>query len=208
MRPLVLALALLATTAAAQTTHEVTVQNFEFSPATLSIEAGDTVRWINAGGSHNLRQLTGDEAFGRPEIGSGWTYEFTFTEVGTSTYQCDPHQGSMQGSITVTSASSNEEAPESAARLDIASENPFTGSVRFALALPSPQAVRVAVYDARGREVDVLLDGPASGGTTELEWTSGSARPGVYVVRATAPGVSLSQGVLLAGRGGAHVGGH
>lgn len=208
MRAFVFALAFLAASASAQTTHEVTVSNFEFSPATLTIEAGDTVRWINTNGSHNLRQLTGDEAFGQPDVGAGWTYEFTFTQVGTSTYQCDPHQGSMQGSVTVSAPSSNEETPDTAARLDIASENPFTDSIRLALVLSSPRDVRVAVYDARGREVEVIHDGVAATGSTDLVWTSGAARSGVYVVRATAPGVSLSQGVLLAGKPGAHTGGH
>ena len=207
MRTLLLALLLVASGVSAQTTHTVTVSNFSFSPAALTVEAGDTVRWVNQAGSHNISQLSGPESFGRAQVGSGWTYEFTFDQVGTSTYQCDPHSGSMQGSVTVTSNTSSEETPEAAASLSLASENPFTGSVRLSLVLPSPQDVRVAVYDARGREVEVIYEGLASGGATEVVWTAGVARPGIYVVRATSADVSLSQGVSLAGAVD-HSGGH
>ncbi len=206
MRSILFAFLLVASGVSAQTTHTVTVRSFAFTPASLTIEEGDTVRWVNEGGSHNIAQLTGPEAFGRPEVGQGWTYEFTFTRIGTSTYQCDPHSNSMQGSVTVTAATSTEQPPEAAASLTLASENPFSGSVRLALRLPQPQLVRVAVYDARGREVSVIHDGTASGGDTQLVWTAGDARPGIYVIRATAPGLSLSQGVALAGATASHSG--
>ena len=102
MRTLVFLLAALAVPAAAQTTHTVIVRNFEFSPAALTIEAGDTVRWMNESGFHNVRQLTGGETFGNGAASSeAWEYEFTFTEVGTSTYDCEVHPGPMQGSVTV-----------------------------------------------------------------------------------------------------------
>ena len=52
----------------AQTTHTVTVRNFEFDPATLVVEAGDTVRWINESGAHNVNALTGPEAFSSAAI--------------------------------------------------------------------------------------------------------------------------------------------
>uniref|UniRef100_UPI0024900A5D plastocyanin/azurin family copper-binding protein n=1 Tax=Pseudophaeobacter arcticus TaxID=385492 RepID=UPI0024900A5D len=41
------ALPVLATTARAQTTHTVTIKNMAFSPANLTIAAGDTVTWVN-----------------------------------------------------------------------------------------------------------------------------------------------------------------
>ena len=55
------------------------------------------------------------------------------------------------------------------------------------LALAAPVAVRVAVLDARGREVAVVWDGPARDGQRVAVATGGLA-PGVYVVRAVAAG--------------------
>ena len=208
MRTFLLALLLCASGASAQTTHTVVVRSFTFTPAALTIEAGDTVQWVNEDGAHNVSQLSGPEAFGRPDVGAGWTYEFTFSQIGTSTYQCDPHSGVMQGSITVTSNTSTEEAPDASASLTLASENPFTGSVRLVLTLVQSETVRVAVFDARGREVDVIYEGVAAAGQTDFVWAAGASRPGVYIIRATAPGLALSQGVSLAGKAEAHTGGH
>ncbi len=86
----------------AQEVHEVAVSNFQFSPADITIEVGDTVRWTNADGFHNVG--TGvfpenPETFGN-ETGSGWTYDHIFSEVGTNQYQCDIHP-MMQGTVTV-----------------------------------------------------------------------------------------------------------
>ena len=63
--------------------------------------------------------------------------------------------------------------------------NPSGGAVTVALALPSAGPVRVAVYDALGRRVAVVHDGPLGAGVHEFG-LDGSALPaGLYVVRAT-----------------------
>ena len=49
-------------------------------------------------------------------------------------------------------------------------------------------AVRVAVYDALGREVAVLADGPHGPGAHVAALAGGALAPGAYVVRLTAPG--------------------
>ncbi len=40
-------------------THEVFVSSNVFFPRDILIEAGDTVRWINTGGSHNVYEVNG-----------------------------------------------------------------------------------------------------------------------------------------------------
>lgn len=91
-------------TSMAQTTHEVSVGNFFFEPATLTIQVGDIVRWTNQEGFHNVgTEVYPDNpnTFGNELSSSNWVYEFTFTEVGTNQYQCDAHPGPMQGTIIV-----------------------------------------------------------------------------------------------------------
>jgi len=88
----------------AQTSNAVTVSNFSFSPANLTITAGDEVVWTNTAGTHNVDGLTSKfpsnpESFGNA-VGAGWTYKFTFNTAGTYDYQCDLH-ASMVGKITV-----------------------------------------------------------------------------------------------------------
>lgn len=65
--------------------------------------------------------------------------------------------------------------------------NPAGGRAAVTLALAAPAAVRVAVLDARGREVAVAWDGPARDGQ-RVEVATGGLAPGVYVVRAVAAG--------------------
>jgi plastocyanin len=105
--------------ASAQTTHEVSVVNFAFQPASLTIQVGDVVRWTNQEGMHNVGTSAypdNPESFGNEISASNWVYEFTFTEVGTNQYQCDAHPGPMQGTIIVEDNSlsaedANDEAP-------------------------------------------------------------------------------------------------
>ncbi len=71
--------------------------------------------------------------------------------------------------------------------------NPVRGSVRLALDLATPTAVRVDVIDAAGRRVRTLWDAPASAGTLRLGWDARDERgaavaPGLYFVRAAASG--------------------
>jgi plastocyanin len=90
----------------AQVTHEVTVQNFSFSPATLVINQGDIVVWVNEGGFHNVNGTLvtfpdNTSNFGNSPASAPWTFVHTFVNSGTNNYRCDIHP-MMQGVITVT----------------------------------------------------------------------------------------------------------
>ena len=84
-----------------------TTQVMTFSPDDLTIYVGDTVTFINTGGSHNVNGTTATfpsnpTSFSNPTgVSSGWTYTHIFTLAGTYNYQCDPHIPSMTGVIIV-----------------------------------------------------------------------------------------------------------
>ena len=91
--------------------YMVDVQSNFFSPADLDIEQGDTVTWMNMGGTHNVNgnQDTYPEnpaSFDNgPASSAAWTFTHVFDVPGFYDYQCDPHAGlGMVGTITVTSA--------------------------------------------------------------------------------------------------------
>ena len=84
----------------------------KFDPPTLSIKAGDTVKWVNNKLSpHNVvfdaSKVPGDVS--AKEISHkglafspGESFETTFSESGQYTYYCEPHRGAgMVGKITV-----------------------------------------------------------------------------------------------------------
>ncbi len=63
--------------------------------------------------------------------------------------------------------------------------NPAAGTATLALTLGRPSAVRVAAFDALGREVAVLHDGTLPAGSHALRLETAALPAGVYVVRAT-----------------------
>lgn len=67
-------------------TVSVTIKDFEFTPATVTIKVGDTVTWTNNGPSTHT--VTADD--GSFASGNLWgdTFSHTFQTVGTFTYHC------------------------------------------------------------------------------------------------------------------------
>lgn len=82
-----------------QTTGAVTIQNFAFSPASLTIKKGETVTWTNKDSAPH--QIASDNGkFQGPQMSNGQTYSFTFNETGTFPYHCVIHP-MMKAAITV-----------------------------------------------------------------------------------------------------------
>jgi plastocyanin len=88
-------------------THDVSIAGLSFQPNNLTIAVGDTVRWTNNGGQHDVRSDTGDWT---SSIGFT-TYERTFNSLGEILYHCSVHSApgqnintSMNGRISVTEA--------------------------------------------------------------------------------------------------------
>lgn len=77
----------------------VTIGNFAFSPATLTIHKGATVTWTNNDGVPHT--VTGDN--GGPTssaLGQGQSYSYTFNTVGSFPYHCSIHP-SMKATVQV-----------------------------------------------------------------------------------------------------------
>jgi plastocyanin len=80
----------------------VSIVDFAFDPASITIEAGSTVTWTNNGATTHT--VTSDDgAFDSGNLASGATYSFTFDTPGTYTYHCTIHPN-MTATITVTEA--------------------------------------------------------------------------------------------------------
>jgi plastocyanin len=86
-----------------QTTNKVTIQNFAFSPASITVKAGTTVTWTNNdSAAHTVTENDGKS--GGPasgDVNPGSTYSFTFKTAGTYQYHCAIHP-SMTGTVVVT----------------------------------------------------------------------------------------------------------
>ncbi|MCB9367231.1 MAG: hypothetical protein H6506_03915 [Calditrichaeota bacterium] len=87
------------------TIHTVTLSGLSFVPANITIQQGDTVRWVKTGGVHNVSEVSAVPIFrsGNP-TGSPFTYDFAFNAPleGLYNYQCEVHAASgMVGTVTV-----------------------------------------------------------------------------------------------------------
>ncbi len=100
--------------AAASTT--VTIKDFDFSPAAITIAAGDTVTWSNVGPTAHSA-TAGDGSFDTGIYPEGESRSHTFTEPGTFSYICTPHPF-MKGTVTVQGASAEGGGGDSGASDD------------------------------------------------------------------------------------------
>ena len=80
-------------------TRAVKIADFTFSPATLTITAGDRVRWTNSDSvAHTATATNG--SFDTGNIEPGESASVRFTQPGTYRYTCTPHP-TMNGTIRV-----------------------------------------------------------------------------------------------------------
>jgi plastocyanin len=97
---LVIGLLLGVTSAGAQSNQQtVSIRDFSFQPAQLSVEPGTTVTWTNEGNEPHT--VTADNGlFDSGVLYPGDSYSVQFDGMGTLSYYCTLHP-SMRGGITV-----------------------------------------------------------------------------------------------------------
>lgn len=95
----------------AQTTHVIDISGFSFTPQDITIQVGDSVKWINLqAGFHNVVETdcpastgsiyNGGYSSGAP--GAVDTFTLQFTATGASCFVCEPHAFfGMYGRVTV-----------------------------------------------------------------------------------------------------------
>ena len=108
--------------------------------------------------------------------------------------------GGRAGALRSAQGEAQSAAPTRFALYD-AGPNPSSTGAALALEVPRAGRVRVAVYDATGRLIRVLVDRFMEVGRYPVEWdgmTSDGTRPGasLFFVRVTAKGFELSHKVI------------
>ena len=85
--------------AAAPPAQQVQIEQFKFTPATLTLPAGTTVTWTNKDGTlHTVTSTT--KVFASDGLDQGGAFSYTFTTPGTFPYSCKLHP-QMTGTVTV-----------------------------------------------------------------------------------------------------------
>ncbi len=91
---------------AATSTVTLTADN-AFKPGTITVGAGDAVKFVWDGGFHDVTFADGQKS-GAPVGDVGTTFSRTFTAAGTFAYVCTVHEAlGMKGTITVGAAAAS-----------------------------------------------------------------------------------------------------
>lgn len=81
-------------------TVDVTIQNFVFLPQTITVDAGDTIRWTNLDSApHSAVSI--ESGFVTATLAQGQVTTTTFDRPGTYAYVCGVHGTSMRGTVVV-----------------------------------------------------------------------------------------------------------
>jgi len=81
-------------------TYEIKISNFAFSPSTITIKKGDTIKWTNLDSvRHTVTSDSGNE-LNSNLLSNGESYSNTFSQTGTFNYHCTPHP-SMKARVIV-----------------------------------------------------------------------------------------------------------
>ena len=85
----------------------VTISDFKFTPATVTVNEGDTVTWTNDGPTVHTATAE-DGSFDTGTLRKGESGSATFTQAGTIDYICTPHPN-MKGKVVVQASSAGSD---------------------------------------------------------------------------------------------------
>jgi plastocyanin len=186
-----------------QTLHVVVSSGMTFTPPDLTINVGDTVRWENQSGFHNVVADDGSFTNG-PASTSAWTYDRVFTTVGDFRYYCVIHGGpggvGMSGIIRVINpavgVNKNTSQPD---RFLVEQNypNPFNPTTTIRYALPQSGLVTVKVFNILGEELATVVNGVESAGAHEIQFNAANLPSGIYFYRVQDGNVTQTKRMLL-----------
>lgn len=136
--------------------HVVTVDstNLRFTPSTLTINEGDTLRFVWGGQAlpHNSVEENGVFDSGDPERTVDFEHVFDYDSSGTYNFFCEPHEAvGMTGSVTVVDVEApvDEEEPDNSIGTSTGETEASSLDVRLGLALGLFVLLAAAMWRAR-----------------------------------------------------------
>lgn len=104
--------ALWAAPVAVAAAHHVMIENYAYSPATITVRAGDTVTWTNHDeAQHDVVTTSGPSSFRSPLLAKGQSWSYTFSAAGTYSYYCSLHPDMRAKAIAQPAPATTRAAP-------------------------------------------------------------------------------------------------
>jgi plastocyanin len=168
------------------TTATITAGGFVFTPSSVTVNVGDTVKWQWLNGTHTTTSTTipsGASSWNAPLDAAHQTFTYVITHSGTYNYICVPH--ASLGMVGVITANPNGIQPIGTAvpdnyNLQQNFPNPFNPTTNIRFDIPKNTKVKLTVYNIIGEQVDLLLNNVLSAGSYNVDWNASAYPSGVY----------------------------
>ncbi|MGA3286710.1 MAG: T9SS type A sorting domain-containing protein [Bacteroidota bacterium] len=159
-----------------------------YSPNSLNVFVGDTVKWEGDFSMHPLSSTSvpaGAQSFHQA---SGSVFTYPVAVAGMYLYQCDFHfSAGMTGSFTASAATGIENDRISfrpdAFGLKQNYPNPFNPTTTVSFDIPFQTYVSIKVYNLVGQEVATIVSENMAAGSYSKIWNAASMPSGVYFYR-------------------------
>ncbi|MGE0636482.1 MAG: T9SS type A sorting domain-containing protein [Bacteroidia bacterium] len=137
------------------TIHVVQVSNFQFSPNSLNVNVGDTIRWTWVNGTHTTTSgivPSGAASWNSPISSSSTTFDYKVTVAGSYSYICVPHEG-MNMIATFTASGTTGIAASGQLNATTLFPNPFVDELFIEQGNEQPEYTQISISDILGKQI-------------------------------------------------------
>ncbi len=160
--------------------HIVHAGNYYFTPSSLNVAVGDTVRWVWDNGSHTTTSgvIPGGASSWDANISTAnHSYEYRVLLAGDYNYVCTPHAGmGMVGSFTATLATAVGEHKDNSM---VVYPNPSRGVFKLSFGNTLNTEAEISLMDLSGKTISAKL----TNGSAEMTFDLSDFSKGYYFLR-------------------------
>jgi plastocyanin len=140
----------------------VSIKNYAFAPAALTVASGTKVTWTNFDTApHTVTISSGPVTFSSPTLQKGDTFTYTFTTPGTYAYYCAVHPD-MTAKVIVTGSTStpppSSDTPTPTPTMSMPSGTATTCALSYALQTFLTHVNAAHLDESPGQQVQDILD--------------------------------------------------
>lgn len=196
-KTLTTALLSLTTLSAFATIHIVTVADFAFSPSSMTVNVGDTVRWTWVSGFHTTTSTNipaGAVSWNQQINNASISFDYEVLAAGDYFYECSIHSN-MMGSFTAVNPAALINAPGTA--YIETRGNPASEFVKINYSLPFSQSLMLTIYNVLGNSVKSVFLGTQPAGEGEKLIATGDLPDGIYFFRFEGQQIRFTRKIVL-----------
>jgi plastocyanin len=185
-------------------TWTVDANAMTFTPSTVNVTVGDTVKWQWISGTHTTTSTSvsaGALTWSAPLDIANTSFSYVVTQAGTYNYQCNFHAiFGMLGVIIANPIGIKPIGTVVPANYNLSQNfpNPFNPITNIKFDIPKSTIVKLVVYDMTGKQAALLFDGELSAGSYNVDWDASNFPSGVYFYRLSASDFSQAKKLVLA----------